>query len=65
MMKKLHDDVGPDDPAAVRTMVEGMVPMARYGTNDEIANLATFLASDESSYCTGSLFNADGGFLAV
>ncbi len=65
MMKKLHDDVGPDDPAAVRTMLEGMVPMGRYGTNDEIANLATFLASDESSFCTGSLFNADGGFLAV
>ena len=65
MMQKLANESAPDDPAALRTAVEGMVPMGRYGTNDEIANLATFLASDESSYCTGSLFAADGGFLAV
>ncbi len=65
MMEKVHNIFGPDDPSAVRTAIEGMVPMGRYGTNDEIAQLATFLASEESSYCTGSLFTADGGFLAV
>jgi dehydrogenase/reductase SDR family protein 4 len=38
-----------------------MVPMGRMGTTDEIANVAVFLASDASGYCTGTLFYADGG----
>ena len=38
-----------------------MVPMGRIGRPDEIASLALFLASDESSFSTGSEFVADGG----
>lgn len=37
------------------------LPIARMGTTDEISPLALYLASDASSYCTGSLFYADGG----
>ncbi|MBD2704104.1 glucose 1-dehydrogenase [Spirosoma sp. BT702] len=37
------------------------IPIARMGTTDEISPLALFLASDASSYCTGSLYYADGG----
>ena len=37
------------------------LPIARMGTTDEISPLALFLASGASSYCTGSLFYADGG----
>ena len=36
-------------------------PMGRLGTTAEIANVATFLASDQSSYITGQTIYADGG----
>jgi 3alpha(or 20beta)-hydroxysteroid dehydrogenase len=37
------------------------LPIKRLGTPDDVANLVLFLASDESSYCTGSEFIVDGG----
>lgn len=40
---------------------EGVVPLARWAEPEEIGQVALFLASDESSYCTGSEFVVDGG----
>ena len=37
-------------------------PMGRLGTPDEIANLALYLASDESSFTTGTTQVIDGGW---
>jgi 3-oxoacyl-[acyl-carrier protein] reductase len=38
-----------------------LVPIGRYGTAEEIAALAAFLASDESAYVNAAVINADGG----
>ncbi|ORA11955.1 glucose 1-dehydrogenase [Mycobacterium arosiense] len=45
--------------------VEPLIPMHRLAEPEEIARLALFLASDESSYCTGAEFVADGGMTAT
>lgn len=39
------------------------IPLHRWGKPEEIAGLATYLASDEAGYCTGSTYFIDGGML--
>lgn len=50
-----------NDDKIMHTMMK-MLPIKRVGTPEEIAALALYLAADESAYCTGSVFTADGGF---
>ena len=65
MMDSIEEQANPDSPDSVQQGFEQMVPMGRYGTNEEVANLVTFLASDESSYCNGSVYMVDGGFTSM
>ncbi|MFO7589898.1 MAG: glucose 1-dehydrogenase [Acidimicrobiia bacterium] len=48
----------------MRPVLASTSPLGRVGTPEEVAELVTWLASDASSYCTGSEFVIDGGFLA-
>jgi NAD(P)-dependent dehydrogenase (short-subunit alcohol dehydrogenase family) len=43
-------------------MMLNQLPLARIGTPEEIAALALYLASPASSYSTGAVFTADGGY---
>jgi NAD(P)-dependent dehydrogenase (short-subunit alcohol dehydrogenase family) len=45
--------------------ISGSVPLGRFGTPDEIAKAVVFLASDDSSYITGTELFVDGGFAQV
>jgi len=51
------------DPKMLEAML-ARVPMHRVGTPEEVSNLVLFLASDASSYITGSTVVIDGGWLA-
>ena len=53
------------EPEKARQAFKPFLPIGRLGTADEIANGALFLASDESSFVTGSPLLMDGGYLAM
>lgn len=65
MIRSIETQLSPDDPDTMREGFSQLIAMKRYGTNEEVANLALFLASDEASYCTGSIHMIDGGFTAA
>jgi NAD(P)-dependent dehydrogenase (short-subunit alcohol dehydrogenase family) len=46
------------------TRMSAEYPLGRIGTPEEVAELAAFLASDKSGFCTGSDYLVDGGLLA-
>ena len=51
--------LAPDE--STRARVAANVPLGRFGTKDELADLALFLCSDAASYITGSIYPCDGG----
>lgn len=55
MTDKLSDDVKKQYFAAI--------PLAKFGTTEQIADTVAFLASDMASYITGQVINVDGGLL--
>lgn len=54
---------GPEREANMAAMVAD-TPLKRFGTPEEVASLAVYLASDDSAYMTGTELTVDGGLLA-
>jgi NAD(P)-dependent dehydrogenase (short-subunit alcohol dehydrogenase family) len=64
MMVALEEAASPGAPAVTRQRILATIPLARYGTPEEVAQLLLFLASDESRFCTGGVYPVDGGMSA-
>ena len=65
MMRNIEEGRSPGAPEKTRELIVAGLPLKRYGTAEEIANVMLFLASDESSICTGGVYLADGGLSAI
>jgi NAD(P)-dependent dehydrogenase (short-subunit alcohol dehydrogenase family) len=61
MMQRIEEDMSPEKAQEVHKGFEAGIPFGRYATAEEIAQLALFLASDDSRYITGDTHVIDGG----
>ena len=61
MMRSLEAGRSPGNEEAVKQRIAGTIPLNRYADPREIAQVMLFLASDDASFITGSVYTADGG----
>lgn len=65
MIREVEKQVSPNDPAGVEERYSGGIPLRRYGTAEEVANVVLFLCSDLASNITGAQYVVDGGRTAA
>ncbi|MDD2505094.1 MAG: SDR family NAD(P)-dependent oxidoreductase [Bacilli bacterium] len=61
MMRQIEAKASPDAPDAVKDNFSNDIPFGKYATNEDVINTILFLASDLSSYLTGTMHRIDGG----
>jgi NAD(P)-dependent dehydrogenase (short-subunit alcohol dehydrogenase family) len=61
MMRSLEEQIAPGQSGQAKEQFQSTIPLGRYGQPDEVADVMLFLASDQSSYCTGGVYMVDGG----
>jgi 3alpha(or 20beta)-hydroxysteroid dehydrogenase len=64
MNRQSEAAAGEGDESKGREMLESTIAIGRYATPEEIANMATWLLSDEASYANGAIFTVDAGMTA-
>ena len=57
--------LNPNDPASVGARYQSNIPIGRYGTAEEVANVVQFLCSDLAGNVTGAHYVVDGGRTAT
>jgi NAD(P)-dependent dehydrogenase (short-subunit alcohol dehydrogenase family) len=65
MIHSLESQLNPADPDAIGQRYQSMIPIGRYGTVEEVANVVLFLCSDLAGNITGAHYVVDGGRTAV
>jgi 3-oxoacyl-[acyl-carrier protein] reductase len=58
-------DITHDLPEELKARILEMIPAGRFGTPEDVADAAVFLASDAARYITGQVLNVDGGFVTA
>jgi NAD(P)-dependent dehydrogenase (short-subunit alcohol dehydrogenase family) len=65
MVQDIARQVSPNNPEGVEERYAASIPLRRYGTAEEVANLVLFLCSDLASNITGAQYVVDGGRTAA
>ena len=65
MIHSLEGQLNPADPASVGARYQAALPIGRYGTAEEVANVVLFLCSDLAGNVTGAQYVVDGGRTAT
>lgn len=63
MLEAIETLASPERELAQKRIIQG-IPLQRYGTPQEVAQLVLFLASAESQFCNGGTYTVDGGMMA-
>ena len=61
MMRSVEEGASPGSAEAAKDAITKDIPIGRYGETSDIAKLVLFLASDDSTFITGSQYRVDGG----
>jgi NAD(P)-dependent dehydrogenase (short-subunit alcohol dehydrogenase family) len=64
MMRSLEEGLMPGEANEAKNMLEANIPLGRYAMPTDVAKLMLFLASEDSSFITGSVYSVDGGSTA-